>query len=152
MVCGKFLLPTYATSRVTDFWSPLLLQGVRMQTVTSNLAMTHRKNTTNFILIANYIQGRLGIYAWMINEIPSWPLLASVTSNFTIHIFTWLFGQKGQELQNPKLLLLNDFMTFLKDFNTALLPQQILHHSDHFCLIYGTFQTFKENLKNWIVR
>ena len=129
----------------------IVLQGVRMQTVTSNLAMTDRKNTTNFNLIANYIQGRLGIYAWMINEIPSWPLLASVTSNFTIHISTWIFGQKGQELQNPKLLLLNDFMTFSKDFNTALLPQQILHHSDHFCLIYGTFQTFKENLKNWIV-
>ena len=39
------------------------IQGVRMQTVTSNLAMTDRKNTTNFNLIANYIQGRLGIYA-----------------------------------------------------------------------------------------
>ena len=41
----------------------VLLQGVRTQTVTSNLAMTDRKNTTNFNLIANYIQGRLGIYA-----------------------------------------------------------------------------------------
>ena len=94
----------------------MVLQGVRMQTVTSNLAMTDRKNTTNFNLIANYIQGRLGIYAWMINEIPSWPLLASVTSNFTIHISTWIFGQKGQELQNPKLLLLNDFMIFFHRF------------------------------------
>ena len=67
-----------------------VIQGEPTQSVKSNLAMTDRKNTTNFNLIANYIQGRLGIYAWMINEIPSWPLLASVTSNFTIHIFTWL--------------------------------------------------------------
>ena len=124
-----------------------LLQGEPTQSVKSNLFLTDRKNITNFNLMANYLQGRLGIYAWMVNKIPSWPLLASVTSNFTIHIFTWIFGQKGQELQNPKLLLLNDFMTFSKDFNTALLPQQILHHSDHFCLIYGTFQTFLR--KTW---
>ena len=39
------------------------LQGVWMQTVTSDLATTDRENTTNFNLIANYIQGRLGIYA-----------------------------------------------------------------------------------------
>ena len=64
------------------------LQGDRMQTVKSNLSLTDRRNTINFNLMADSVQGRLGIYAWMISKVPSWPLLASVTSNFTIHIFT----------------------------------------------------------------
>ena len=64
------------------------LQGDRMQTVKSNLSLTDRRNTINFNLMADSVQGRLGIYAWMISKVPSWPLLASVTSNFSIHIFT----------------------------------------------------------------
>ena len=64
------------------------IQGVWMQTVTSNLDQTERKNAINFNLKVDSVQGRLGIYAWMISKVPSWPLLASVTSNFTIHIFT----------------------------------------------------------------
>ena len=55
-----------------------------MQTVTSNLSLTDRKNTINVNLMADSVQGRLGIYAWTISKVPSWPLLASVTSNFTI--------------------------------------------------------------------
>ena len=55
-----------------------------MQTVASNLALTNRKNTINVNLMVDSVQGRLGIYAWMISKVPSWPLLASVTSNFTI--------------------------------------------------------------------
>ena len=125
----------------------IYLQGVRMQTVTSNLAMTDRKNTTNFNLIANYIQGRLGIYAWMINEIPSWPLLASVTSNFTIHMFTWLFGQKCQEFQNPKLLLLNDFMIFFNRFQYCTTsPRNIAP----FWLFFASFMALSRLLvKTW---
>ena len=65
-----------------------VIQGEPTQSVKSNLFLTDRKNITNFNLMANYLQGRLGIYAWMINKIPSWPLLTSVTSNFTIHIST----------------------------------------------------------------
>ena len=86
-----------------------------MQTVTSNLAMTDRKNTTNFILFANYIQGRLGIYAWMISKIPSWPLLASVTSKFTIDISHLTLWSETPKITKYKLLLLLDLMTFLID-------------------------------------
>ena len=82
------------------------VQGDRMQTVKINLSLTDRRNTINFNLMADSVQGRLGIYAWMISKVPSWPLLASVTSNFTIHIFTWLFAQKCKKMQNSKLLFL----------------------------------------------
>ena len=94
----------------------ILLQGVRMQTVTSNLAMTDRKNTTNFNLIANYIQGRLGIYAWMINEIPSWPLLASVTSNFTIHIFYLTVWSTRPTIAKPQTGFTRWFYDFFNRF------------------------------------
>ena len=39
-------------------------------------------------------------------------------------------------------------MTFSVDFNNALLTHEVLRHSNYFCTIYGTFQTFRENLKN----
>ena len=41
------------------------LQGVRSQTVTSNLDLTGRKYAINFNLNVDSDQGRLGIYAWM---------------------------------------------------------------------------------------
>ena len=97
--------------------------------------------------MADSAQRRLEIYAWMFNNTHSGRLLASVTFNFRIHIFTSLLGQKGQKLQNPKLLFLIDLIGFSIDFDTALLPHQILLHSGHFWTIYGTFQTFGENLK-----
>ena len=65
----------------------LEVQGVRMQTVTSNLDQTERKNAINFNLKVDSDQGRLGIYPWMIIMIISWPLLASVTFSLTSPIF-----------------------------------------------------------------
>ena len=125
----------------------MLLQGEWGLSVKSNLAMTDKKSARNFNLIMNSVQGRVGIYASMIRVILSWPLLASETSFFTIHLFTWLFGQKHQKLQTLKLSLLADLMTFSVDFNNALLTHEVLRHSNYFCTIYGTFQTFRENLK-----
>ena len=63
------------------------VQGEWTQTVTSNLAMTDRKNVINFNLKGFSVQGRLGIYPWMIIMIISWPPLASLTSNLTSPIF-----------------------------------------------------------------
>ena len=51
-----------------------IVQGVPTQTVKSNLASTERKNAIKFNLKVNSVQGRLGIYAWMITD----PELASV--------------------------------------------------------------------------
>ena len=56
------------------------LQGVRMQTVTSNLDQTERKNAVNINLKVDSDQGRLGIYAWMITVILTWPQLTSEAS------------------------------------------------------------------------
>ena len=39
------------------------IQGVPTQTVKSNLALTDRKNTIHFNLMADSVQGRLGIYS-----------------------------------------------------------------------------------------
>ena len=63
------------------------LQGEWTQTVTSNFAMTDRKNAINFNLKGFSVQGRLGIYPWMIIMIISWPLLASLTSNLSNPVF-----------------------------------------------------------------
>ena len=123
-------------------WIKYTILHIFPQTWLWIIIMVLRKNTIHFKLMADSVPGKLGIYSWVISKIPSWPLLASVTSNFTIHIFIWLFGQKGQELQNPKLLLLNDFLIFSIDFNTALLSQHILHHSDYFLPILWHFPDF----------
>ena len=56
------------------------LQGVRTQTVTSNLDKTERKNAININLKVDSDQGRLGIYAWMITVILTWPQLTSEAS------------------------------------------------------------------------
>ena len=40
----------------------ILIQGEWTQTVTSNLALTNRKNVINFNLKGFSVQGRLGIY------------------------------------------------------------------------------------------
>ena len=45
------------------------LQGVRMQTVTSNLDQTKRKNAINFNLKVGSDQGRLGISFYIVNLI-----------------------------------------------------------------------------------
>ena len=65
----------------------ILLQGPQQLSVQSNLAMTDRKNVINFNLKGFSVQGRLGIYPWMIIMIISWPPLASLTSNLTSPIF-----------------------------------------------------------------
>ena len=102
--------------------------------------------------MANYIQGRLGIYAWMISKIPSWPLLASVTSNFTIHIFTWLFVLKHQKLQNPNCFFSLIWWLFLIYFYILYyFPTKYCAILTIFCTFYGTFHTFMENVKNWKV-
>ena len=113
------------------------LQGVPTQTVKSNLASTERKNAIKFNLKVNSVQGRLGIYAWMITVTLSWHLLTSEVS----------FSKSSQKHQKlPKYsqncLLLADLTTFPTYFNTALLTQQIWWHSDHLCPIYGIIQFF----------
>ena len=100
--------------------SSALLQGVWMQTVTSNLDQTERKNAIKFNLKVNSVQGMLGIYAWMITVILSWHLLTSEVS----------FSKSSQKDKKvPKYsqnwLLLADWTTFPTDFNTALPTQQI---------------------------
>ena len=45
------------------------IQGVRMQTVTSNLDQTERKNAINFNLKVDSDQGRLGISFYIIGLI-----------------------------------------------------------------------------------
>ena len=88
------------------------------------------------------------IYAWMIIKIPSWPLLASVTSTSTIHIFNWIFLYKIPNQKSSTRLFLANLMTFSIDFNTAILTLKVWYHFDHFCHSYSTCQTFRENLKN----
>ena len=88
MYVSFFLSRLFCTSCLFLNIQYTVLQGVPMQTVKSNLDQTERKNAINFNFKMDFVQGRLGIYAWMISKVPSWPLLASVTSNFTIHIFT----------------------------------------------------------------
>ena len=123
------------------------IQGEWCLSVKSNLTLTDRKSARNFNLIMNSGQGRVGIYASMIRMILSWPLLVSVTSFFTIYLFTWLFGQKHQILQTLKMGLLADLITFSIEFNNSLLTHQVLCHSDYFCTIYTLFKFFWENLK-----
>ena len=56
------------------------VQGEPTQSVKSNLAVTERKNAIIFNLKVDSVQGRLGIYAWMITVILSWHLLTSDAS------------------------------------------------------------------------
>ena len=91
-----------------------------MQTLTSNLVLKDRKNTINSNLMADSVQGRLGIYAWMITVILSWHLLTSDAS----------FSKSSQKHQKlPKhsqnCLLPADLTTFPIDFNTAIPAHQI---------------------------
>ena len=58
----------------------LELQGEPTQTVKSNLAVIERKNDIMFNLKVDSVQGRLGIYAWMITVILTWPQLTSEAS------------------------------------------------------------------------
>ena len=129
--------------------SPIaMVQGEWCLSVKSNLTLTDRKSARNFNLIMNSVQGRVGIYASMIRMILSWPLLASMTSFFTIYLFTWLFGQKHQKLQTLKLPLLADLITFSIEFNNSLLTYQILCYSDYFCTI-AFITLFKLLWKTW---
>ena len=68
MMTNRFLLFKYIFRK---------LQGDRMQTVKSNLSLTDRKNTINVNLMVDSVQGRLGIYAWMITVVCD-PQLASI--------------------------------------------------------------------------
>ena len=84
----------------------IIQQGDQMQTVKSNLSLTDRRNTINFNLMADSVQGRLGIYAWMISKVPSWPLLASVTSNnLYLYLIFWSIMPKNCKTPNCFFLI-----------------------------------------------
>ena len=97
-----------------------IIQGERTQAVTSNLALTDRKNTINVNLMADSVQGRLGIYAWMITVILSWHLL-------TLEVFFPKEVKIHRKLpkQSQNCLFLADLTTFPIDLNTALPAHQI---------------------------
>ena len=82
-------------------WRVHFIQGERTQTVKSNLATRDRKNVINFNLMGFSVQGRFGIYPWIIIMIISWPPLASLTSNLSSPIFLRKFST------NPKFVKKN---------------------------------------------
>ena len=75
----QMLSNKFRNNRRIHYTHPVL-QGVRTQTVTSNLDQTERKNAININLKVDSDQGRLGIYAWMITVILTWHLLTSEAS------------------------------------------------------------------------
>ena len=72
---------------------------------------------------------------------PQWPSI--LESIFSLRYLV----KKARNCKTPNCFFLIDLIGFSIDFDTALLPHQILLHSGHFWTIYGTFQTFGENLK-----
>ena len=58
------------------------LQGVRMQTVTSNLDKTERKNAINFNLKVNSDKGRLGISFYTIGLIFDFQTMCKMNNFF----------------------------------------------------------------------
>ena len=109
-----------------------------MQTVTSNLDLTERKNAINFYLKVDSVQGRLGIYAWMITVILSWHLLTS-------EVFFSKRSKKHRKLpkQSQNCLFPADLTIFSINLSLELPTHQIWRHSDHFCPIYNTIQFFQ---------
>ena len=114
-----------------------------MQTVTSNLDLTERKNAINFNLKVDSVKGRLGIYAWMITEILSSGIYWPQRSSFPKEVKT----QKTAKTIT-KLLILADLTIFSINLSPVLPTHQIWRYSDHFCSIYNTINFFRFFLKS----